>query len=122
MLLPKPKDDFKKFIRNNGKDKIMKTIKEPKTDGVLDLSRYSKEKRQALEVTEEARGKRITNGFATGLFLGSPKFKPLVKTAAAKSRDGEAGEHFLKLLKHVLDHHADPDEIDRSGEIPDHLI
>ena len=100
----------------------MKTIKEPKTDGVLDLSRYSKEKRQALEVTEEARGKRITNGFATGLFLGSPKFKPLVKTAAAKSRDGEAGEHFLKLLKHVLDHHADPDEIDRSGEIPDHLI
>ena len=100
----------------------MKTMEKPQMGGGLDLSRYSREKREALEVTEEARGKRITNGFASGLFLGRPQFKPLVETAAAKSRDGDEGEHFLKLLRHILDHHADPDEIDHSGEIPDHLL
>ncbi len=100
----------------------MKTMEKPQTEGGLDLSRYSKEKREALEVTEEARGKRITDGFATGLFLGRPQFKPLIETAASKSRDGDEGEHFLKLLRHILDHHADPDEIDRSGEIPDQLL
>ena len=100
----------------------MKTMEKPQTEGGLDLSRYSKEKREALEVTEEARGKRITDGFATGLFLGRPQFKPLIETAASKSRDGDEGERFLKLLRHVLDHHADPDEIDRSGEIPDDIL
>ena len=100
----------------------MKTLKEAKTEGGLDLSGYSKEKRRALEVTEEARGKKIDKGFATGLFLGKPKFKPLAKAARATPPDGEEGEHFLKLLRHVITHHADPDEIDRSGEIPDHLM
>jgi len=52
----------------------MKTV-EPETnpEGAIDLSRYSKEKRQALEVTEDARGPRLMDGFASGLFMGRPE-------------------------------------------------
>jgi len=100
----------------------MKATKEPSNPSGIDLTRYSKEKRQALEVTEEARGSRIVDGFASGLFLGKPKFDLLERAACAKPPDGEEGEKFLKRLKEVLDRHANPDEIDRSGEIPDFLL
>jgi alkylation response protein AidB-like acyl-CoA dehydrogenase len=100
----------------------MKATKEPSTPSGIDLTRYSKEKRQALEVTEEARGSRIVDGFASGLFLGRPKFELLHRGAYAESPDGEQGERFLKRLREVLDRHANPDEIDRSGEIPDFLL
>ena len=93
-----------------------------KKDGAIDLSRYSKEKRQALEVTEEARGPRLMDGFASGLFLGAPKFAPLYEVLKKPSPDTEDGESFLKTLEHTLDRHANPDEIDETGEIPDYLL
>ena len=93
-----------------------------KKDGAIDLSRYSKEKRQALEVTEEARGPRLMDGFASGLFLGAPKFAPLYEVLKKPSPDTEEGESFLKTLEHTLDRHANPDEIDETGEIPDSLL
>jgi alkylation response protein AidB-like acyl-CoA dehydrogenase len=101
----------------------MKTV-EPKTnpDGAIDLTRYSKEKRQALEVTEEARGPRLMNGFASGLFMGRPRFDSLYEAIQKPCPDGEEGEKFLKTLEYVLDHHANPDEIDETGEIPEPLL
>ena len=93
-----------------------------KKDGAIDLSRYSKEKRQALEVTEEARGPRLMDGFASGLFLGAPKFAPLYEVLKKPSPDTEEGESFLKTLERTLDRHANPDEIDETGEIPDSLL
>jgi len=101
----------------------MKTMEpETKPEGAIDLTRYSKEKRQALEVTEEARGPRVMDGFASGLFLGSPKFSPLYEVIQKPSPDGEEGEKFLKSLERTLDLHANPDEIDETGEIPDALL
>ena len=101
----------------------MKTMEpETKEQGAIDLSRYSKEKRQALEVTEEARGPRLMEGFASGLFLGSPKFSPLYEVIKEESPDGKEGDKFLETLEHTLDRHANPDEIDETGEIPDSLL
>ena len=101
----------------------MKTMEpETKPEGAIDLTRYSKEKRQALEVTEDARGPRLMDGFASGLFLGSPKFSPLYEVIQKTSPDGEEGEKFLKTLERTLDLHANPDEIDETGEIPDSLL
>ena len=101
----------------------MKTMEpETKPEGAIDLTRYSKEKRQALEVTEDARGPRLMDGFASGLFLGSPKFSPLYEVIQKPSPDGEEGEKFLKTLERTLDLHANPDEIDETGEIPDSLL
>ncbi len=90
--------------------------------GAIDLSRYSKEKRQALEVTEDARGSRLMEGFASGLFMGAPKFGPLREVIRRPNPDGENGEIFLRKLQRVLDFHANPDEIDETGEIPDSLL
>ena len=101
----------------------MKTMEpETKEQGAIDLSRYSKEKRQALEVTEEARGPRLMEGFASGLFLGSPKFSPLYEVIKEESPDGKEGDKFLETLERTLDRHANPDEIDETGEIPDSLL
>jgi len=101
----------------------MKTMEpETKPEGAIDLTRYSKEKRQALEVTEDARGPRLMDGFASGLFLGSPKFSPLYEVIQKPSPDGEEGEKFLNTLERTLDLHANPDEIDETGEIPDSLL
>ena len=101
----------------------MKTMEpETKPEGAIDLTRYSKEKRQALEVTEDARGPRLMDGFASGLFLGSPKFPPLYQVIQKPSPDGEEGEKFLNTLERTLDLHANPDEIDETGEIPDSLL
>ena len=80
----------------------MKTMEpETKPEGAIDLTRYSKEKRQALEVTEDARGPRLMDGFASGLFLGSPKFSPLYGVIQKPSPDGEEGEKFLNTLEHT---------------------
>ena len=101
----------------------MKTMEpETKEEGAIDLTRYSKEKRQALEVTEDARGSRLMEGFSSGLFLGSPKFSPLYEVIQKTSLDGEEGEKFLRNLERTLDLHANPDEIDETGEIPDSLL
>ena len=76
----------------------MKTMEpETKPEGAIDLTRYSKEKRQALEVTEDARGPRLMDGFASGLFLGSPKFSPLYQVIKKPSPDGEEGENSSTL-------------------------
>ena len=101
----------------------MKTV-EPETnpEGAIDLSRYSKEKRQALEVTEDARGPRLMDGFASGLFMGRPVFSSLHEAIQKPCPDGEEGEKFLKTLESTLDLHANPDEIDETGEIPDSLL
>ena len=101
----------------------MKTV-ESKTnpEGAIDLSRYSKEKRQALEVTEDARGPRLMDGFASGLFMGRPVFSSLHEAIQKSCPDGEEGEKFLKTLESTLDLHANPDEIDETGEIPDFLL
>ena len=91
----------------------MKTMEpETKPEGAIDLTRYSKEKRQALEVTEDARGPHLMDGFASGLFLGSPKFSPLYQVIQKPSPDGEEGEKFLRTLERTLDLYANPDEID----------
>ena len=61
-------------------------------------------------------------GFASGLFLGSPKFSPLYLVIKNQSPDGEEGDKFLRTLERTLDRHANPDEIDETGEIPDSLL
>ena len=67
------------------------------------------------------RGRGLMDGFASGIFLGSPKFSPLYQVIQ-KTSDGDEGEKFLRTLERTLDLHANPDEIDETGEIPDSLL
>ena len=83
----------------------------------IDTSKMSREQREALEMTEAARD--VTReGFVSGLFMGRFDFPALHPMPLQNVEDRKAGDAFLEKLEAFLREHADPDEIDRTGEIP----
>ena len=88
----------------------------------IDTSKMSAGQRAALEMTESAREERSNNGFAASLFFGEPDFGKVLPFPAQSLEDKDQGDAFLTRLKRLLDEHADPDAIDREGEIPDALL
>ena len=93
---------------------------EPKS--IIDTSKMSAGQRAALEMTEAAREERRNTGFAASLFFGEPDFSKVLPFPAQSIEDRDQGDAFLSRLKRLLDEHADPDVIDREGEIPDALL
>jgi hypothetical protein len=95
----------------------------PNSGVVIDTSKMSEGERQALELAEasreEAGGRRT---FAGSLFMGRPDFSPIIPFPVPSIEDEDQGDAFLAKLEDFLNHHVDPDEIDRTGEIPDEVI
>lgn len=83
----------------------------------IDTSKMSREQREALEMTEAARD--VTReGFVSGLFMGRCDFSALHPMPLQSAADRKQGDEFLRPLEAFLKEHVDPDEIDRTGEIP----
>lgn len=96
----------------------MKTNEDP--DTVLDTSKMTPEQRAALELTESAREAAISEqGLAGGLFMGRFKLAGIHPFPQQTLEDRDQGDAFLERLEAFLRQHVDPDEIDRTGEIPD---
>ncbi len=98
----------------------MKTENNP---SVIDTSKMSSAQRAALEMTEAARdtpGAR--RGFCGGLFLGHFNLAALHPYPRQSPEDRDQGGAFLGPLEKFLCERVDPDEIDRTGEIPDAVI
>ncbi|MEM9015972.1 MAG: acyl-CoA dehydrogenase family protein [Verrucomicrobiota bacterium] len=96
---------------------------EPKSSSVIDTSKMSPEERAALELAEAARvesGPAISYG--SSLFLGRPQFDSLFPFPAQSVEDEDQGDAFLEKLETFLEEHVDPEEIDRTGEIPDSVM
>lgn len=89
---------------------------------LIDMSRMNAGQRAALEMAEAARDERHNSGLAAGLFFGEPNFDLLLPYPKQSDLDHDQGDAFLHRLEEVLDRHADPDEIDATGEIPDELL
>ena len=88
---------------------------------VIDTSKMSREQREALELTEAAR--EVTrDGFISGLFMGDYDFGALHPYPMQRSEDRDQGDAFVQRLEEFLKREVDPDEIDRSGEIPDRVF
>jgi hypothetical protein len=86
---------------------------------VIDTSKMSKGQREALELAEAARDPLEDRGsFASNLFVGRYDFDRIYPYPAQSAEDRAAGEEFLQKLETYLRDHVDPDEIDRTGEIP----
>src|SRR5438270_3068222 len=86
---------------------------------VIDTSKMSEGKRAALELAEASRDPLDDRGsFASNLFIGRYDFDRIYPWPAQSAEDGAAGEDFLNKLETYLREHVDPDEIDRTGEIP----
>ena len=89
------------------------------TASVIDTSKMSEGKRAALDLAEASRDPLDDRGsFASNLFIGRYDFDRIYPWPAQSAEDRAAGEDFLNKLETYLREHVDPDEIDRTGEIP----
>ncbi len=92
---------------------------EKPTPAVIDTSKMVKGQREALELAEAARDPLEDRGsFASNFFIGRYDFDRIYPYPAQSAEDRAAGEDFLRKLENYLRDHVDPDEIDRTGEIP----
>src|SRR6266404_5438440 len=86
---------------------------------LIDTSKMSSGQRAALELTEAARDAATERGsFAGGLFMGRFGLDAVHPFPSQKSEDRDQGDAFLQQLERFLREQVDPDEIDRTGEIP----
>ena len=86
---------------------------------VIDTSKMSKGQREALELAEASRDPLDDRGsFASNLFIGRYDFDRICPWPAQSEEDRTAGAGFLQKLENYLREHVNPDEIDRTGEIP----
>lgn len=99
----------------------MKTELAPPPPASIDMSKMSAGQKAALEMAEAARDERNNAGLAAGLFFGTPNFDQIIPFPRQSVEDRDQGDAFLSRLRGILDR-ADPDEIDRTGEIPDSLL
>ena len=86
---------------------------------VIDTSKMSKGKREALELAEASRDPLDERGsFASNLFIGRYDFNRIYPWPEQSAEDRAAGREFLASLEKYLRENIDADEIDRTGEIP----
>src|SRR5271154_6265560 len=89
---------------------------------LIDTSKMSAGQRAALELTEAARGATQEKTFAAGLFMGEFDLKKVHPFPFQSAEDRDQGDAFLEKLEALLREKTDPDEIDRTGEIPQPVI
>ncbi|HWX19475.1 MAG TPA: acyl-CoA dehydrogenase family protein [Candidatus Binatia bacterium] len=89
---------------------------------LIDTSKMSAGQRAALELTEAAREAAREPTFVSGLFMGHFDLASIQPFPAQSSTDRDQGDAFLEKLEALLRTKVDPDEIDRTGEIPDDVL
>ena len=95
----------------------------PAPASVIDTSKMSKGKREALELAEASRDPLDERGsFASNLFIGRYDFDRIYPWPEQSAEDREAGKEFLANLEKYLRENVDADEVDRTGEIPQRNI
>lgn len=83
----------------------------------------NKQKQQALDVTEEAREKEYAHpSFAGQLFMGNFNPKLLFPFPAQPEEEAKEGEEFADKLMAFLRENLDPEEVDATRTIPQHVI
>ena len=90
---------------------------------MIDTSSMSEGKRAALELTEASResiGQQPS--FVSKLFMGHVAWDLIYPFRGQPADDKAKGDEFLRNLEAFLRKHADPDEIDAEGEIPENVI
>ena len=89
----------------------------------IDTSKMNAGQRAALELTEAARDAGGQSGsFGQNLFMGACELERLLPFPQPTHEDVDQGDAFLHRLEAFLRDKVDPDEIDRTGEIPDEVI
>jgi alkylation response protein AidB-like acyl-CoA dehydrogenase len=89
---------------------------------LIDTSKMSAGQRAALELTEAAREATREVTFAGGLFMGKFNLANVHPFPEQSPEDRDQGGAFLQRLETLLRDRVDPDEIDRSGEVPQQVM
>ena len=90
---------------------------------VIDTSKMNDGQRAALEMTEAARdGDSEKGSFAGGLFMGRCDLNRVFPFPEQNPTDKDQGDAFLQRLEKFLKEKVNPDEIDRTGEVPPEVI
>ena len=90
---------------------------------LIDTSKMSAGQRAALELTEAAREAGAANGRSPAGCSWANSTWPAVHPFPMQSaEDRDQGDAFLETLETFLREKVDPDEIDRTGEIPQPVI
>jgi alkylation response protein AidB-like acyl-CoA dehydrogenase len=98
-------------------------MKTEENTSVIDTSKMSSAQRAAMELTEAARDTQgAKRSFCGGLFLGHFDLPALHPYPQQSPEARDQGDAFLGRLEKFLREKVDPDEIDRSGEIPDAVL
>ncbi|MBI4209243.1 MAG: acyl-CoA dehydrogenase family protein [Deltaproteobacteria bacterium] len=83
----------------------------------------NKEKEAAMDVAEEAREKEWTApSFMGEIFMGRFNTNLVLPYPEQDPEDKKIGDEFCEKLEDFLKKNVDPDEIDRTGEFPKHVI
>jgi len=93
----------------------------PKTEdprSVIDMSKMNAGQRAALQVTEAARESHDDPSFVAQLFMGRWAPGKLHPVTEVDADEKARADKFLAALAAFLREQVDPDEIDRTGEIP----
>jgi len=78
---------------------------------------------EALEVTEAAREAEWHHpSFVADLFMGKLRTDLVFPYPEQDAEDRHLGDEFIARLESFLKEHVDPDEIDRTRELPPHVI
>lgn len=98
--------------------------KEPEgTDDALFDQTSSKEKREALEITEAARDREARrDSFAGQLLMGSFKPNMIYPFPQQDEEDRKIGDEFIAQLMPFLLENLDPEEVDATRTIPEKVI
>jgi alkylation response protein AidB-like acyl-CoA dehydrogenase len=89
---------------------------------LIDTSKMSNGQRAALELTEAAREVVQDSSFVSGLFMGAFDLSRIRPFPTQSAEDHDQGDAFLESLDKLLRDKVDPDEIDRTGEIPTEVL
>lgn len=82
----------------------------------------NEQKRQALEITEEAREKYLQPSFAGQLFMGNFDPSSLLPFPLQGEEDKKIGDEVIDRLMNYLTTNLDPEEVDATRTIPKEVI
>lgn len=90
---------------------------------LLANQKLDEEKLKAFEVAEEAREKEwVYPSFVAELFLGRLRWDLILPFPEQSDDDRKIGDEFLSCLEKFLKENLDPEEVDRTGEMPAKVI
>lgn len=89
---------------------------------LANASQGSQGTKDALEIAELAREKYLLPSFGGQLFMGNFKPDMLIPFPEQSEEEKKIGDDYIRTLKHFLTENLDPEEVDRSREIPKEVI